>query len=559
VSTEALLAILGLLCAVYPLLPEERRRDIQIRLSVVDWILIIGTVVALHVIKFYPLLHQNGLVPSNGPWRYGLDAESASYLLLVTVSLVLMLLIWRRPLAASRLPAFAALVETQLQHGHHGNLAALLGRHWRRLTQFHRPDGTWRARMFQRFDTRPGVRIVVDGEPAIRSGLPVASRFPRARAWMARRFAGAKRSAEQVDEIFMLALRNDAFVGYLASTHLPLALRMLAYPSHERHQFQSRLFEALLADPRSTLYQEIRDNRNLRGGHRYALPARNRLLTHYLADPTVAQEMAVYEPVGNFALHALTERKRLASDAYDLALDGRFQEVDAWRCPVHTAIQFFDIMVLEALHHRVPWHMWLYYFPPLVEHILDNMTRRADVDYDREFPTPYHYLLYQLFSAMGTWVQEAAALSADDPAFGQVSVDLEHDNGSIPKSAILAIGQCLRHVLRASQLTARFKSDAVEWVLRDLKDVQRHHHARALADTLVLSVAHGGLRSTGALGHTLYEGWLLSAIADIDLHLCMDIVDRFPNSALARIINAAHDLGDDAEAQAEFRMDSREN
>ena len=134
-STEALLAILGLLCAVYPLLPEEQRRDIQIRLLSLDWILIIGTVVALHVIKFYPLLYRNGLVPNTGPWRFGLDAESASYLLLLTVTVVVSLRIWRRPLAASRLPAFRALVETQLQHRHFSNLAALLGRHWNRLVQ----------------------------------------------------------------------------------------------------------------------------------------------------------------------------------------------------------------------------------------------------------------------------------------------------------------------------------------------------------------------------------------------------------------------------------------
>ncbi|WP_439644089.1 hypothetical protein [Gemmatimonas sp.] len=548
-STEALLAILALLCAVYPLLPEERRRDIQIRLLSFDWFLILGTVVALHVIKFYPLLLQNGLAPHTGPWRFGLDAESASYLLVMCVCLVLALRIWRRPLAASRLPEFHALVETQLQQRHFGNLAALLGRHWDRLVQLHRPDGTWRARRFQQFDARPGVRIVIEGQAAIRTGRPEARGLPAVRRWMARRFAGAERAQDRVYEILHIVLPNEEFVAYLASTHLSLALRILSYPTHDRDVFQSHLFEALMSDTRSAFYRELRDNTNLRGGNRYALPPRNRLLCHYFTNPNVAYDLAVYRPVGEFAIQWLSRRGRQGeTDSYDLALDEHFQEVEVGRCPVHATIQFFDIMVLEALHHRVPWHMWLYYFPTFTDRILANMTSRADVNYEREWPTPYHLLLYRLFSAIRSWVEEAALLSERDPAVSHVAVNLAHDNASIPKSAVIALGQCLRRLLLAPQVTPRFKTYIVESLLHDLQRMMGNPHATSLTHAMAATIARGGERGFGEPSATGYRDRLITALEDVDMHLCFELAQRQVLPELGPLIAEA--LGWDSGALA---------
>lgn len=548
-STEALLAILGLLCAVYPLLPEERRRDIQIRLQFVDWLLIGLTFAALHLIKFYPLLSYNGLVPNTGPWRFGLDAESASYLLLLSVSPVLALRMTRGRLAASRLPAFYALVETQLQQRHFGNLAALLGRHWDRLMQLHRPDGTRRARLFQRFDARPGIRTVVAGQSAIRSGVPQTRRLPSVQRWLARRFAGAEVAQDRVHDILHLALPHEEFVAYLAATHLPLALRILSHPTPHRDVFQSHLFEALLSDTRSAFYRELRGNTNQRGGHRYALPSHNRLLCHYLENPRVAEELAVYQPIGEYAVQWLARRASLSeTDSYDLGLDQRFQDVEMWRCPVHATIQFFDIMVLEALHHRVPWHMWLYYFPTFVGSIVANMTSREGVDYAREYPTPYHLILYQLFSAMGNWLDEAARLSDQDPSIAAMDADLAHDNASIPKSTVIAVGLSLRRLLFAEQLTTRFKSYMLTTLLRDLERIVRYRNAAPLTKALAASIALGGERGVQTIGAALYREQVLRALADVDMRICSELTQHDAMAPLSALIAEAQGWDVDASA-----------
>jgi hypothetical protein len=550
-STEALLAIMGLVCTVVPLLPEERRRDILVRLLTFDLALIAAVIIALHVIKFYPLLYENHLVPATGPWRFGLNAESASYLILLTASGIVGLRIWLRPLAASRLPTFHALIETQLRTRQYSHLAALLQRHWDRLVTLHHPDGTLGARIFQRLDTRPDVRSVVDGIPAIRSVLLRPKGVHWARTWLAHLFAGAERRAYRIDDIFALALRSDEFVAHLAAAELPLALRILSYPTQERDAFQERLFESLLSDSRSAFYQELRHNTNLRGGARYALPAQHRVLRHYLADPRVAQELAVYRPIGEYALQWLSKQQRLDVDPCNLAWTDRFREFEAWRSPIHAAIRFFDIMVLEALHHRVSWHMWLYYFPSFVESILANMRHRDDVDYAREWPTPYHFLLYQLFSAIGSWIEEAARLSESDPSQGVVDVDLNHENGNIPKSAIIALGTCLRHVLMATQLTDRFKSYIVECTLRDLHRVQQHRNAAALSETLAQSLLRGGGSWFDSGGTAVYRAKLLEAFAGIDLIFCLNLFDGPGGEQLRPMVRKARSLGNDDEGHTD--------
>lgn len=75
---------------------------------------------------------------------------------------------------------------------------------------------------------------------------------------------------------------------------------------------------------------------------------------------------------------------------------------------------------------------------------------------DTEFPVRYSFLLYEIFSALGHWVEELERVPIDQQNVVLRSTMADHENGNIPKS-ILALCECARVVLESHNLTVRFK------------------------------------------------------------------------------------------------------
>ena len=85
-SSEALLAVIGVLIALYSILPSERRLDIRLRLDRIDIGIAIACMILVHYLKYEPMLEQIGFAPSLGPYLWGFEADSTSYLLILTAT-----------------------------------------------------------------------------------------------------------------------------------------------------------------------------------------------------------------------------------------------------------------------------------------------------------------------------------------------------------------------------------------------------------------------------------------------------------------------------------------
>ena len=69
------------------------------------------------------------------------------------------------------------------------------------------------------------------------------------------------------------------------------------------------------------------------------------------------------------------------------------------RHPLYAGRCLFDLMITEGLHRGVHWHTWLIDFEYWTDRIVQNMASLdPDVDLSREYQTPYHYLLYEIFT-----------------------------------------------------------------------------------------------------------------------------------------------------------------
>jgi hypothetical protein len=249
-----------------------------------------------------------------------------------------------------------------------------------------------------------------------------------------------------------------------------------------------------MANPASVLYWEIEKNRNISRGHRYDIPESNRLIHFLLKDARVAQDLGMWKPMGEFALRELD---RLAADSAGDPNNqgaGDFQKRAMWRSPLYATVRLFDIMVREALYQGIEWHMWLYYFPPLVERMVRNCEPCGPlVDLEETFPVRYNHLIYEAVSAIRDWVK-----AADDIPEGQGNVTLrsvqaDPGNGNIPKSSVLALGQCSRHVLVSEKFEEKFK----DWVMNGTFELyftlRQSAKLSRYADVLGSSLRHGGL------------------------------------------------------------------
>jgi hypothetical protein len=183
-------------------------------------------------------------------------------------------------------------------------------------------------------------------------------------------------------------------------------------------------------------------------------------------------------------LTALISTPRSTSDAFD---------IECWEDPTFVVIQFFDLMVSAAEYQDIHWHMWLYYFPHILERLLGIYTDVGPgVDLEDEDPTRAAYIIQAMFRAMRDWITAVNHLPESSSQLTLDNERIDHENGNIPKSAILALGTCLRDLLLAETVGERFKQTIVDLVISGVGQLPRKGPRSAFRRVMIVSVVQGG-------------------------------------------------------------------
>ncbi len=188
-------------------------------------------------------------------------------------------------------------------------------------------------------------------------------------------------------------------------------------------------------------------------------------------------------------------------------MDRDFKERGRWKSSLFVAVHFFHVMVSEALHQAIPWHMWLYNFPYFAERIVRNHAA-SDPLYDElaEWPTRYCYILSEMMSRLRLWAASVMILPPDSPHVILGSERPDHQNDSIPKSSILALGECLRQALATDSMPARFQDSFVEEAVRLYIDLRKCPQAARHAAVLRNALKEGGFYRGGRREDIEYRG-----------------------------------------------------
>ena len=112
------------------------------------------------------------------------------------------------------------------------------------------------------------------------------------------------------------------------------------------------------------------------------------------------------------------------------------------------------------------------YWDDCTESIVSNMRNLGKVDHSREFPSPYHYLLYSIFATISYWIEDSTRLK---PSLESVRIDkIDIEPGNVAKSAVISLGTCLNRVVSSSNVTPEFKGYLLTMVLSRYEDVAKH-------------------------------------------------------------------------------------
>lgn len=482
IDTSALLTMLGLIAAVWAVVPSTTRLSFRLSLNRFDWLFIWAVLLIIHGFYFEPILTTLGF-PTFGPWLWGFDKSTTQYLLFLLLAAFVYWRSLRTRLTRWNLGLFDELTTSLLHAGKYEELTDLLQSHLTSALDFAASKSV-RSRLANVIrPPRPGFQVIFkdDGVITLGSDAP-ASRLYRGwftfREWLADLVGPSQRVQRRAAICVKRLLSSRRLTGYLATARPYLCMEIMARATRFVERFQDEFFDTLLANEGSILYSELKNNDNFGGdGHRLALPDENRLLRFYCVDVEVAARLGVYRSVGEAVLTRID-----ADEALEKKLNGRlltFQEVGKHHDPVYAGIWFFRIMVLEGLHQRVADHLWLHYMPHFARSLVDRAREVRPEDENHEFPTPLAYLLYEVVDATAVWVRDAEVLTK--PGDVLLPEQLEGNHVHISFEAAEAIGRVIEAILISLRVPRRVKEELLCVALTTLRDLEQREHLAPLA------------------------------------------------------------------------------
>lgn len=519
-NLDSLITVISLLVAVYAVVPRVRKLEFRLKFGFFGWLLITTALGLILYLQFYQTFRVLGLTPELNLARWRLTTNNFSFLVLVSCAISVFTYLSLQKLSRRRVFKFREFVSELARERRYAELFSLVERNLSSL------DRIYHARFFL-----SKIRAYLDKEssqyPLIftltQRELPQSSlRGKLSEAKM--RMFGAMRYAfptyqkerDAAGEIVHELLSNRMVIRGMIEARPYYALTFYGKKFREFQDFFERYLDELMHDADSILYHEIRHNQNLSRGHAYALPDRNRLLVFLFRDCRVAEELAAYRPVGEAVILDLDRRyESSAVDSYNGPM--RDFDVDAkWESKVYVGLKFFDIMVKSSLYQNINWHMWLYYFETFAERIVRNLDPDPKhVDLFDEWPTRYHYFLYEVVSSLCNWAAEIKHLPLEQTNVVLGSTQATHENANIPKSAMLALGNVFKEIFTSEAVDDRFRGYLTQIAFRGYFDLQNREDLRPYSEALLNALRNGGHSMSSAPPG--YSASLLDSFLNIDL------------------------------------------
>lgn len=475
-----------------------RRLEFKLRFGLFGWMVSLIALLLILYLQFYQSFSKIGLTPGLKLFRWNLNPQNGSFIVLIATAILLLFYLSIRKLTRRRIFQFREIILELSREGRYSEMYSLVEKNLNELSKVYHSN--FILSRIRRHLSNYSNRVIYNFLTQERTEDKPSSFKPRLnliknRTYqvLAKAFPSYERESNAACDVVHEVLTNKQTVIEMINTRPYYALVFFKFDFVEYEAFFSKYLGELAKNKDSILYQEVKNNQNRSHLFAYELPERNRLLHFLFFDCSVAKKLAPYRPVGEFFLGELD---RLFSDQntdlYNGPMTDNFED-SKWESTLFVAIRFFDIMVTSSLHQNINWHMWLYYFPIFAKRIVRNLKPNSkDVDYESEYPTPYHFLLYEIVSCLSDWFSAVQYIPKNQPNIILKTSTVSHENGNIPKSAIIALGQVFSEVFVSNAIHRRFKTYLAEIAFSRYFDLFANNETRAYSETLLNALRSGG-------------------------------------------------------------------
>ena len=526
-NLDSLITIAGLFIAVYAILPRARRLEISLKFGKFGWLTLLMSSMSILYLQFYQTFRILGLTPGLSLSTWSITTSNASFIIFLLMSLILYLHLCFKGFSRPNMVKFREYVFELSREKRYSELFSLIEGNVEDISRIY--NSVYTPSKIHKFFER---KLRVD--LSLPSVLNQANKtlknknlfFSEGVIKLRRRafklfiafLSSSSRDEEISREIMHEVLINRNTIKAIAEIRPYFALQILSERFSENGEFLDSYLRYLAEDTNSVLYHEVRNNRDLVRQDRYALPTKNRLLHYLFEDCSVAEKYGVYSPIGEFVISHLDGLYvGLLPDPYnepvgDLRLGGQQDS------QLIVGIRFFDIMVTSALYQNIQWHMWLYYYPHFVNRILRNIDPNEKlVDSVAEWPTIYHYALYEITSCLCKWATSVKHIPLDQENVILETRSANAENGNIPKSSMLAVGDIMKQVLLSEAVTYKFKIYITDIIYQGYFDLIKVDATKPYAEAFLNAIRCGG--STMIEVPFEYTKFILDAFEQF--HLCI--------------------------------------
>lgn len=488
IDTSSLLTMLCIIAAAWAVVPASSRLFFRLSFSYFDWLIIWAGTLAIHILVFEQVLRAVSLYPDFGQWIWGFDKNGLIYLLFLVLAIYIYLRTRTTRLSQRSLDVFEQLTTSLLHTRKFDDLGEILHLHLETVLNLcvkqsmrHRlADWLYPAQSLSPFTVINRQLVPL---PAIRQTWLKRS-IRRTRITLSRVIQPNERGAQRARSIARTLLASRSFVEYLTRAYPYLCLRVMERANSLIDDFQDEFFTALLADEGSIFFLELKNNHNLRRGHRLHIPPENQLISFYLLSVETAARLGVYRSVGEALLSKISFDSKLVGNLNGPLIT--YADVGYHRCPIAGGIHFFRIMILEGLHQRIHDHLWLHYVTHFVDRILEYARDARPEDEITEFSTPFCYLLYQIVDVTADWIEEAIEITDKNDVVTPVQSEGHHVY--IAFEAATALGGVIQSIFLSSKVPNRLKCQLLSVVLHAYKRVRQNVQLNSLVQTMEQSI-----------------------------------------------------------------------
>lgn len=204
----------------------------------------------------------------------------------------------------------------------------------------------------------------------------------------------------------LLSIMNDPSFMVLAANKQPtLFAEMYRYFNEQtRHgfpqEFVKNYFKQLLIERNFWLIKELKESQNHSFGQPDWFFELNPILGNLLFDLEVAKVNEVWQPFGDAALEELRRERQFGyeSQLFSEFIDNQF----LWEYRTYQTVQFFYILMIQAIVKNYRYHFWIQYYSIIVKEIAQTLER-----YKSNIDTIYSKILQYIINNLIHFTEEA--------------------------------------------------------------------------------------------------------------------------------------------------------